>query len=104
MQENKGDRIVTPEDVLHKFERLLPLFLPGGVRLENFLIFFAGKDLLYSMKNSLREFGFASSQPQISPQDIFIERVIKGIERAEEVWNWLPEWQQLRNLIINSIF
>ncbi len=106
VQQFKGDRIVTPEDVLNKFERLLPLFSTGGVRFENenFLTFFAGKDLLYIMRNSLREFGFETSNSQTSPQEVFLERVIKGMERAEEVWTWLPEWQELRNLIINSSF
>lgn len=104
VQENKGDRIVKPEDVLNKFERLLPLFRAGGVRFDNFLTFFAGKDLLYTMRDSLSKFGFESSQPQISPQDVFLERVIKGMEKAEEVWTWLPEWQELRKLIINTTF
>jgi len=30
----------------------------------------------------------------------FRERVLKRIEQAQDdVWNWLPEWQQLRTLV-----
>lgn len=104
VQKYKSDRIVTPEDVLDKFEQLFPLFRPGGSRFENFLTFFAGKDLLYRMTDKLREFGFESSNSQISPTDVFLERTIKGMERAEEIWTWLPEWQELRNLIISYNF
>ncbi|MDJ0797407.1 MAG: hypothetical protein QNJ51_11350 [Calothrix sp. MO_167.B12] len=100
----KGDRIVTPENVLEKFQELLPLFRSDGFRLENFLSFFAGKDLLYMMTEKLREFGFESSDPTITPSEKFIERIIKCMERAEEVWTWLPEWARLRELIINTNF
>jgi hypothetical protein len=104
VQNFRGDRIVEPENVLEKFRRLLPSFRPDGVRLENFLTFFAGKDLLCCMTNKFREFGFESSKPQISPTNVFLERIIKGVEKAEQVWTWLPEWQALRELIINTDF
>ncbi len=100
----KGDRIVKPENVLDKFQRLLPVFRSDGFRLENFLTFFAGKDLLYVMTEKLREFGFETSNPQSTPSEVFIERIIKRMEKAEEVWTWLPEWEELRKLIINTNF
>ncbi|ACK70044.1 hypothetical protein PCC7424_1605 [Gloeothece citriformis PCC 7424] len=105
VQDFKGDRLVTPENVLDKFEELLPSFLPGGKRFENYLIFFAGKDLLWQMKTQLEEFGFESNDPKItSPIPVFLEKVVSRLERSEEVWKWLPEWQALRELIINTDF
>ncbi|MUG95796.1 hypothetical protein F7734_26940 [Scytonema sp. UIC 10036] len=104
VQQLRGDRIVTPENVLDKFRRLVPLFQPGGNRFENFLTFFAGKDLLCIMTEKLRVFGFESSNSQISPRDVFLERIIKGMERKQEVWIWLEEWRMLRELIINTDF
>jgi hypothetical protein len=55
-----------------KFENLLPLYRPGGSRFQNSLTFFAGKDLLYVMKNDLQEFGFNSKDPITE----FLERVV----------------------------
>ncbi|HAG83558.1 MAG TPA: hypothetical protein DCL61_21010 [Cyanobacteria bacterium UBA12227] len=78
-----------------EFERLLPTCTPGGSRFQNqnYLTFFAGKDLLYGMRSELSGFGFETPA-------VFIERILKGIEEtAEDVWTWLPEWQQLRELI-----
>jgi hypothetical protein len=33
---------------------------------------------------------------------IFRERVVKGIENStEDVWTWLPEWEDLRQQVQN---
>lgn len=93
----KGDRIVEEQNVVDKFENLLPLYRPGGSRFQNCLTFFAGKDLLYVMKNDLQEFGFN----QKDPINEFLERVFQRIELSEEVWTWMPEWQKLRESITN---
>jgi len=98
VRENKGDRIVEEQNVVDKFENLLPLYRPGGSRFQDFLTFFAGKDLLYVMKNDLQEFGFDPKDPITA----FLERVVKRIEESsEEVWTWMPEWQKLRESITN---
>jgi hypothetical protein len=96
-----GQRILGARDVrsnvLSQLNRLLPACCLGGIRFQNqnFLTFFAGTDLLYGMRNALRIFGFDSPV-------VFRERILKGIEESdEEVWTWLPEWQQLRELISN---
>lgn len=105
VQEKRGDRIVTPENVLNKFEELLPSFSPGGFRFENYLTFFAGKDLLWMMQSKLTEFGFEPTAPGVnSPIPVFLERIVSRIERSEEVWTWLSEWRILRELIINTNF
>jgi hypothetical protein len=91
----KGDRIVEPENVLEKFDRILPDFQPGGVRFQNFLTFFAGKDLLAAMQQRLSDdLGYASKDTI----KIFLERIINRLERENEVWEWLPEWKKLRQL------
>lgn len=87
-------RLSSPQyNIIGEFDRLLPSCRSGGSRFQNFLTFFAGKDLLYGMQDALRQFGFESPVA-------FCKRVLKGIEdSAEDVWMWLPEWQRLRELI-----
>lgn len=97
VRKDKGDRIVEEQNVVDKFSNLLPLHRPGGSRFQNCLTFFAGKDLLYVMKNKLQEFGFNSKDPI----NEFLERVLQRIELSEDVWTWIPEWQKLRELITN---
>ena len=78
-----------------EFERLLPTCKPGGSRFQNqnFLTFFAGKDLLYGMRSELSRFGFESPV-------MFRDSILKGIEETgEDVWTWLPEWHSLRELL-----
>ena len=101
-----ADRVInTPENVLNKFEELLPSFSPGGFRFENYLTFFAGKDLLWMMQSKLTEFEFEPTAPGVqSPIPVFLERIVSRIERSEEVWTWLSEWKILRELIINTNF
>lgn len=65
---------------------------PEGVRRRNFLVSFAGKDLLCSMNDHLKEKGFNSSA-------VFIERVLTKLEESTEVWEWLPEWKTLRKIV-----
>jgi hypothetical protein len=104
VQDKKGDRIVEPENVIAKFNQLLPQFRPGGVRFQNYLTFFAGKDLLYSIIKDLEEFGFQSSEPGTNSTDAFLKRIENGISKMEEPWTLIPEWQELRQLIINTNF
>ncbi|NJK73760.1 MAG: hypothetical protein HC786_11810 [Richelia sp. CSU_2_1] len=97
VRQNKGDRIVEEQNVVDKFENLLPLYRPDGDRFQNLLTFFAGKDLLYVMKHKLQEFGFNSKDPI----NEFLERIFQRIELSEDVWTWMPEWQKLRESITN---
>jgi hypothetical protein len=79
-----------------EFERLLPTCKPGGSRFQNqnFLTFFAGKDLLYGMREELSRFGFESPV-------MFRDSILRGIEETvEDVWMWLPEWNSLRELLL----
>lgn len=103
--QTKGDRIVTLNDVLNKFEELLPSFRSGGLCFENYITFFAGKDLLWMMEDKLTEFGFEPTAPKINSSiPVFLEKIVSRIERSEEVWTWLPEWQTLREAVINTSF
>lgn len=80
-------------NVLSPFDQLLLACRPGGARFQDFLTFFAGRDLLYGMEARLTDFGFASAIE-------FRTRVLEAItESTEDVWTWLPEWQRLRELI-----
>ncbi|WP_051036653.1 hypothetical protein [Calothrix sp. PCC 6303] len=79
-----------------EFERLLPTCKPGGSRFQNqnYKTFFAGKDLLYGMREELSRFGFQSPV-------VFRDSILKGIEETvEDVWMWLPEWNSLRELLL----
>jgi hypothetical protein len=80
---------VKVEDVLQRFDQLVPACHPGGQRFQHFLTFFAGKDLLFALEEALRAFGLGT------PFE-FRERVLKGLEESEDPWTWLPEWAQLR--------
>ena len=104
VEERKGDRIVQPKNVIEKFNQLLPQFRPGGVRFQNYLTFFAGKDLLYSIIKDLEEFGFQSSEPGTNSTDAFLKRIENGIAKMDDPWTLIPEWQELRQLIINTNF
>ena len=84
--------------VLNKFYQILPTCRPGGVRFNNgnYLTFFAGKDLLCGMQKALSDFGLGT------PSD-FRERILVGIGNSpENIWEWLPEWQRLRELVNNT--
>jgi len=95
VEQYKQAQIVKESDVLSKFDELLPTCRRGGFRFQNYLTFFAGKDLLCGMQTALAQFNLGS------PFE-FRERVIKGIENSlEEVVMWLPEWQRFRKSITN---
>jgi hypothetical protein len=82
-------------EVLKQFEQNCLSCRAGGNRYQHFLTFFSGKDLLYGMRDKLRRFGFQSPV-------VFREQIVNGIEMSEEnVWTWLPEWQRLRDLILD---
>ncbi len=84
--------------VMNSFDSLLYPCRIGGNRFKNFLTFFSGKDLLFGMKSELNSWGFQQ------PSD-FRERVVNGIEKSpDNVWTWLPEWNQLRQLIQKAAF
>jgi hypothetical protein len=91
----KGNRIVTAANVIQKFDEILPQFITSGHRLSHPLVYFSGKDLLLAMKPSLNIW---LPNPQRSIQT-FTERVVKQLERAEDVWTWLPEWSALHELL-----
>lgn len=94
------DQIIEEQTVLNKFDEILPSCRPGGVRFDNqnYLTFFAGKDLLCGMQEALSDFGLGK------PSD-FRERIIVGIGKSpEDVGTWLPEWQRLRELVSSSTF
>ncbi|MBE9142715.1 hypothetical protein [Planktothrix mougeotii] len=96
-----GDRILDRDQILNKFDEFRKQLRPGGEKFQYYLTFFAGKDLLYLMKEPLEKFGFCSKDPRAE----FIERVLKGLENSpENVWTWLPEWKELRKLIENTQF
>jgi len=87
--------VVSKEEVLSQFEQLRQDCQPGGGRFQHYLTFFAGKDLLYGMRQELQHLGFKS-------QSVFRKQVLNGIQKSgENVWEWLPEWQRLREVILN---
>jgi hypothetical protein len=83
-------------EILEKFEDLQPECLKGGVRHSYFLTFFSGKNLFTELNSSLRRAGFNN-------QNQFVEEVLEGIKNAtEDVWEWLPEWVDLRQQILTK--
>ena len=83
-QDYQRAHAINENDVSEKFEIYLSQCRPHGERFQNFLTFFSGKDLLWSMESSLKSLGFAS------PNE-FRERILKGLENSlDSVWTWLP--------------
>ncbi|MEB3829700.1 hypothetical protein LKK83_19720 [Phormidium sp. CCY1219] len=106
VREYGGFHVVSEADVENKFSTLLPQFKPGGSRFADYLCYFAGKDLLYAMRDNLRGVGFEPSpNSNYSPEEVFLERIVTRIEqKPDNVWEWLPEWQNLRRLIEETDF
>ncbi len=86
-------QMVRKDDVLASFEQLLSECRAGGCRFQSFLTFFSGKDLLCGMRSAL--IGWGLGEPFV-----FRERIVKGIENStENVSSWVPEWDQLRQIV-----
>ena len=100
VNQGKGDRVITAADVMQKFEGLVPQFNASGHRQSHPLVYHSGKDLLLAMKPNLDSW---LPNPQTLIQT-FTERIVKQLERAEEVWTWLPEWTVLRKLLEDTDF
>lgn len=98
VNQRKGDRIITAANVIQKFEGLVSQFGTSGSRQPHPLVYHSGKDLLLAMKPSLDTW---VGNPQKSIQ-AFTERIVKQIERAEDIWTWLPEWEILHTLLKNT--
>ncbi|NER45404.1 MAG: hypothetical protein F6J92_01570 [Symploca sp. SIO1A3] len=101
---NSKYRLVSEQDVQKKFSNLLPQFRPDGSRFKDYLKYFAGKDLLYAMREQLRALGFEDSSNKYKPEQVFVERIVNRIERIDKVWEWLPEWTTLHQLIKETDF
>lgn len=105
VRDGKGERLISEEDVQTKFKTLLPEFRPNGLRFNDYLYCFAGKDLLYAMRAKLQEWGFEPpASSNLSPEEFFVEKVVSRIERLDNVWEWLPEWKTLRQWIEKTEF
>lgn len=88
-------QIIREDDVLNSFDQLLPVCRVGGNRFQSFLTFFSGKDLLCGMRAAL--IGWGLGEPFV-----FRERIVKGIENStENVSSWIPEWNQLKQVVQN---
>jgi len=102
LADKKRDVEGSKVEVLDQFDQLLEDCKPGGKYFEQYLTFFAGKDLLYMMRHDLKKFGFKDSL-QASCYT-FRDAVIRGIRYSpEDVWTWLPEWQKLRELLESTV-
>ena len=94
IQTHAQNQMVSEERAIQQFESCLPECQPGGQRFEHYLTFFAGKDLFCALDSQVRSWGYAS-------YSVFKEKILKGIEEAQsDVWNWLPEWRNLRQQVI----
>jgi len=87
---------ITINEVLNRYQTILPEFLAGGIRRQHFLYAFSGKDLLWALHKPLMaaKVGGGAS--------LFVESLLKGIEhksKTEDIATWLPEWQALREII-----
>jgi hypothetical protein len=94
LQEYDECQMITAKEVFAHFEAQLPVCQQDGTRFQHFLTFFSGKDLMLAMRPALQRFGFTSPK-------IFRESILYALENsAEDIWEWLPEWAALRQLIL----
>ncbi|MEQ8973028.1 MAG: hypothetical protein RIE73_21825 [Coleofasciculus sp. C1-SOL-03] len=94
VQDYNRIQTVSEEDVLTTFQQILPTCRSGGVRFQHYLTFFSGKDLLCGMERVGARFIRGTAWDFCN---VLVERIANS---KEDIWNWLPEWQQLRNLVI----
>lgn len=93
LREYEDCQMVADTEIFDHFEAKLAECQPGGIRFEHFLMFFSGKDLLLAMRWTLERLGFDSPK-------LFRDRILFELENSsEDIWNWLPEWGVLRQLI-----
>lgn len=87
-------QIPQENDIVERLTQMLTYCQPGGFYFENqnYLTFFAGKDLLCAMEEDLDRLRLGT------PAD-FKERMLVGMRKISDIWQYLPEWQRLRQLI-----
>jgi hypothetical protein len=91
-----ANQLVREDEVLQRFNGLQPSFAPGGSHHGAFLWTYAGKDLLYEMRDELQALGYPSPW-------VFREHVVVGIEQStEDVGAWIAEWAALRIVVDNA--
>ncbi|RCJ29261.1 hypothetical protein A6770_22690 [Nostoc minutum NIES-26] len=90
----QSTQVPQEQDIIAKFTEMLTHCQPGGFRFDNqsYLTFFSGKDLLCAMEEDLANLNLGT------PAD-FRERILTGMKKLSDVWQYLPEWQRLRQLI-----
>lgn len=90
----QSEQIPKEVNVMSNFAEILTSCQPGGFRFENqsYLTFFSGKDLLCAMEQDLANLNLGT------PAD-FRERILVGMQKLTDVWQYLPEWERLRQLI-----
>ncbi|MBF0294016.1 MAG: hypothetical protein HQL96_02415 [Magnetococcales bacterium] len=94
---HQEEQLVHEADVLNDFQRYLPECRPQGVRYQNFLYAFAGKDLFWAMDDWLKENGFKGAWA-------FREKVLSALHRStEDISTWVPEWVELRRQIEGGV-
>lgn len=92
----QSTQVPEEQDIINKFTEMLTHCQPGGFRFDNqsYLTFFSGKDLLCAMEEDLVNLKLGT------PAD-FQERILTGMKKLNDVWQYLPEWVRLRELIQN---
>lgn len=90
----QNTQIPEENNIINKFIEILTDCQPGGFYFENhnYLTFFAGKDLLCAMEEDLDRLGLGD------PAN-FKERILVEMRKIPDVWQYLLEWQRLRELI-----
>lgn len=91
--EHQTGQVVTSDEVVERYEELLPELAGEGIRRRDFLWTFAGKDLLHVMGPDLVRFGFPNPRA-------FREKILLGIEGTnEDIATWIAEWSALRKAV-----
>jgi hypothetical protein len=96
VKHHRKTQLTTIKDVLIQLRQIRPT-CKSGIRYQHYLTFFAGKDLLVMLNEPIKQLNLASSCRTFS------EKILSAIESSsDDIWTWLPEWQNLREQIIHN--
>jgi hypothetical protein len=92
-----AEHIPSEPTMLERYEQARIEYAPVGSRGKQPEIYYSGKDMLCALSPALSRLNFGSPGK-------FRERMLSRIESSPEpVWEWLPEWRELRRLLQSGV-
>ena len=93
VEDHQTEQIIELSDVQKAFQQYLSECRPGGIRYQDYLHAFAGKDLFWAVDEWFEAQGYSSAW-------VFCEKVAMAVwQSQEDIADWVAEWSELRQLI-----